>query len=95
LKIQKVRARRLVVAFTKSGERWSAGREASGGDESAEHGFLNQTVHGPSSMRCTRRASRALQDCEGGDGDAHVQVEVAGERKTFSPPEISAMILSK
>jgi len=29
------------------------------------------------------------------NGDAHVQVEVAGERKTFSPPEISAMILSK
>ena len=29
------------------------------------------------------------------NGDAHVQVEVSGEKKTFSPPEISAMILSK
>src|SRR5713101_7869816 len=29
------------------------------------------------------------------NGDSHVQVEVAGERKTFSPTEISAMILSK
>jgi molecular chaperone DnaK len=29
------------------------------------------------------------------NGDAHVQVEVGGQRKTFSPPEISAMILSK
>ncbi|HVI81188.1 MAG TPA: molecular chaperone DnaK [Chthoniobacterales bacterium] len=29
------------------------------------------------------------------NGDAHVQVEVNGQRKTFSPPEISAMILSK
>src|ERR1700726_2984007 len=29
------------------------------------------------------------------NGDAHVQGEVAGERKTFSPPEISAMILGK
>jgi len=29
------------------------------------------------------------------NGDAHVQVEVDGQRKTFSPPEISAMILSK
>src|SRR6202453_4179919 len=29
------------------------------------------------------------------NGDAHVQVEVNGERKSFSPPEISAMILAK
>ena len=29
------------------------------------------------------------------NGDAHVQVEVDGQTKTFSPPEISAMILSK
>jgi hypothetical protein len=29
------------------------------------------------------------------NGDAHVQVEIDGQRKTFSPPEVSAMILSK
>src|SRR5213594_1516070 len=29
------------------------------------------------------------------NGDVHVQVEVNGQLKTFSPPEISAMILSK
>src|SRR5436853_4253920 len=29
------------------------------------------------------------------NGDAHVQVEVNGDRKAFSPPEISAMILAK
>src|SRR5450432_4505710 len=29
------------------------------------------------------------------NGDAHIQVEVNGEKKTFSPPEISAMILAK
>ena len=29
------------------------------------------------------------------NGDAHVQVEVNGEKKTFSPPEVSAMILGK
>src|SRR6202023_1363353 len=29
------------------------------------------------------------------NGDAHVEVQVAGERKSFSPPEISAMILKK
>src|SRR6266446_4400125 len=29
------------------------------------------------------------------NGDAHVAVQVGGARKTFSPPESSAMILSK
>jgi len=29
------------------------------------------------------------------NGDAHIQVDVGGEKKTFSPPEISAMILAK
>jgi molecular chaperone DnaK len=29
------------------------------------------------------------------NGDAQIQVQVAGETKTFSPPEISAMILAK
>ncbi len=29
------------------------------------------------------------------NGDAHVKVQVGGETKTFSPPEVSAMILAK
>jgi molecular chaperone DnaK len=29
------------------------------------------------------------------NGDAHIEVEIDGQQKTFSPPEISAMILSK
>src|SRR6202140_3440334 len=29
------------------------------------------------------------------NGDAHAQVEVNGQKKTFSPPEVSAMILAK
>lgn len=29
------------------------------------------------------------------NGDAHIEVEVGGEKKQFSPPEVSAMILAK
>ncbi|NQX00206.1 Hsp70 family protein, partial [bacterium] len=29
------------------------------------------------------------------NGDAHIQVEVAGEKKTYSPQEIAAMVLGK
>jgi molecular chaperone DnaK len=29
------------------------------------------------------------------NGDAHVEVEVKGEKKTFSPEEVSSFILSK
>jgi molecular chaperone DnaK (HSP70) len=37
-----------VVAFTKSGERLGRpGRQAPGGDEPAEHSFLDQAVYGP------------------------------------------------
>src|SRR4030095_2872262 len=32
---------------------------------------------------------------EASNGDAHIEVDVSGERKRFSPPEISAMILGK
>jgi len=32
---------------------------------------------------------------EASNGDAHIEVEVGGEKKRFSPPEISAMILAK
>ena len=29
------------------------------------------------------------------NGDAHIEVEVSGEKKSYSPPEVSAMILAK
>jgi molecular chaperone DnaK len=32
---------------------------------------------------------------EASNGDAHIEVEVGGEKKSFSPPELSAMILAK
>ena len=47
-------------------------------------------------MRCTKKQKRVpYKIVKAANGDAHVQVEVDGQKKTFSPPEISAMILSK
>ena len=73
------------------------GREASGGDQSAEHGLLQSSASwAASSTRCTKKSKRVpYKIVKAANGDAHVQVEVNGQLKTFSPPEISAMILSK
>jgi molecular chaperone DnaK (HSP70) len=47
-----------------------------------------------------RRSSGQSETCpykivKASNGDAHVEVAVGGQRKTYSPPEISAMILAK
>ena len=47
-------------------------------------------------MRSRKKIKRVpYKVVKAANGDAHVQVEVDGQTKTFSPPEISAMILSK
>ena len=86
-----------VVAFTKSGERVVG------------HAAKRQAVTNPrntvfSVKRLMGRKFVELTDADkrmpykivaASNGDAHVQVEVGGETKTYSPQEVSAMILAK
>src|SRR3981189_1435805 len=86
-----------VVAFTKSGERLvgqAAKRQA--GTNSQNTIFSIKRFMGRKFDEVHEEEHRVpYKIVKAANGDAHVQVEVAGERKTFSPPEISAMILSK
>ncbi|MEM6912072.1 MAG: molecular chaperone DnaK [Verrucomicrobiota bacterium] len=86
-----------VVAFSKSGERL-VGKAAK-----------RQAITNPSNtiFSAKRLIGRKFSELTPGDkelpykiveasnGDAHIQVEVGGEKKVFSPQEISSMILAK
>src|SRR6184192_997892 len=86
-----------VVAFTKSGERLvgqAAKRQAVTNPQNTV--FSIKRFMGRKFDEVHEEEHRLpYKIVKAANGDAHVQVEVAGERKTFSPPEISAMILSK
>src|ERR671936_1005114 len=86
-----------VVAFTKSGERLvgqAAKRQAVTNPENTI--FSIKRFMGRKYEEVLEEQQRVpYKVVKAANGDSHVQVEVAGERKTFSPPEISAMILSK
>src|SRR4030088_679990 len=86
-----------IVAFTKSGERLV-------GQAAKRQAVTNAQNTVFSIKRFMGRKFDEVQDeakrvpykvIKASNGDAHVSVEVGGERKTFSPPEISAMILAK
>ncbi len=86
-----------VVAFTKSGERIV-------GDAAKRQAVTNPRNTVYSIKRFMGRKFREVQEeikrmpykvVEASNGDAHVEVEVGGKPKAFSPPEISAMILAK
>ncbi|HEY1477702.1 MAG TPA: molecular chaperone DnaK [Chthoniobacterales bacterium] len=86
-----------VVAFTKSGERLV-------GQAAKRQAVTNAQNTVFSIKRFMGRKFEEVQDeakrvpykiIRASNGDAHVEVQVGGERKTFSPPEISAMILGK
>jgi len=86
-----------VVAFTKSGERLV-------GDAAKRQAITNPRNTIYSIKRFMGRKYSEVQEeikrvpykvVEAPNGDAHVEVEVDGKPRTFSPPEISAMILSK
>jgi molecular chaperone DnaK len=86
-----------VVAFTKTGERLvgqAAKRQAVTNPQNTV--FSIKRFMGRKFDEVHEEQQRVpYKIVKAANGDAHVQVEVAGERKTFSPPEISAMILSK
>src|SRR5437764_1123163 len=86
-----------VVAFTKSGERLvgqAAKRQAVTNPQNTI--FSIKRFMGRKYDEVQEEIKRVpYKVVKAANGDAHVQVEVNGQRKTFSPPEISAMILSK
>src|ERR1700687_3399786 len=86
-----------VVAFTKNGERLvgqAAKRQAVTNPQNTV--FSIKRFMGRKFDEVHEEEHRVpYKIVKAANGDAHVQVEVAGERKTFSPPEISAMILAK
>jgi len=86
-----------IVAFAKSGERLI-------GQAAKRQAVTNSQNTVFSIKRFMGRKFEEVQDeakrvpykiVRASNGDAHVEVQVGGERKSFSPPEISAMILAK
>jgi molecular chaperone DnaK len=86
-----------VVAFTKTGERLV-------GQAAKRQAVTNSRNTVFSVKRLMGRKFSELTDADkrvpykivaASNGDAHVEVEVGGEKKVYSPQEISAMILSK
>src|SRR5579864_5492550 len=86
-----------IVAFTKSGERLvgqAAKRQAVTNAKNTI--FSIKRFMGRKFDEVQAEAKRVpYKIVRASNGDAHVEVEVGSEKKTFSPPEISAMILSK
>ena len=86
-----------VVAFAKNGERLV-------GDSAKRQAVTNPRNTVYSIKRFMGRKFDEVQEetkrvpykvVRASNGDAHVEVQLEGETKTFSPPEISAMILAK
>ncbi|MDX2227776.1 MAG: molecular chaperone DnaK [Verrucomicrobiae bacterium] len=86
-----------VVAFTKSGERLV-------GQAAKRQAITNPRNTIFSVKRFMGRKFSEVQDelkrvpykvVEGANGDVAIEVETGGEKKVYSPPEISAMILAK
>jgi molecular chaperone DnaK len=86
-----------VVAFSKSGERLV-------GQAAKRQAVTNPRNTIFSAKRLIGRKFSELTEEDkqmpytivaGSNGDAHIQVEVAGEKKTYSPQEIAAMVLGK
>ncbi|MDW8343209.1 MAG: molecular chaperone DnaK [Verrucomicrobiae bacterium] len=86
-----------IVAFTKSGERLvgqAAKRQAVINPKNTIYSIKRFMGRKYDEVEQERKRV-PYEVVRAPNGDAHVRVEVGGETKTFSPPEISAMILSK
>jgi molecular chaperone DnaK len=86
-----------IVAFSKTGERLvgqAAKRQAVTNPQNTV--FSVKRFMGRKYAEVKDETTRVpYKLVEASNGDLHIQIEVAGEKKTFSPPEISAMILAK
>ena len=86
-----------IVAFTKSGERLvgqAAKRQAVTNAQNTV--FSIKRFMGRKFEEVHDEAKRVpYKIVKASNGDAYVEVTIGGERKTYSPPEISAMILAK
>src|SRR6201996_1709323 len=86
-----------VVAFTRTGERLvgqAAKRQAV--TNSRNTVFSVKRLMGRKFSELSEADKRVpYKIVPAGNGDAHVEVEFGGERKVYSPQEISAMILAK
>ncbi|PTY00267.1 molecular chaperone DnaK [Spartobacteria bacterium LR76] len=86
-----------VVAFTKSGERivgQAAKRQAVTNPQNTV--FSVKRFMGRKFAEVRDELSRVpYKVVEASNGDAHIEVQVGGETKRYSPPEVSAMILAK
>ena len=83
-----------VVAFSKTGERLvgqAAKRQATKNTVFSVKRFMGRK-YSEVQAELKRVPYKVV---EAANGDAHIEVEVSGEKKRFSPPEISAMILGK
>jgi molecular chaperone DnaK len=86
-----------VVGFTKSGERvvgQAAKRQAVVNPKNTVYSIKRFMGRKYDEVELERKRV-PFEVVRAANGDAHVRVQVAGETKTFSPPEISAMILAK
>jgi len=86
-----------VVAFTKDGERLvgqAAKRQAI--TNPANTIFSAKRLIGRRFSELTEADKKAPYSIvEGENGDAHIEVEINGEKKNYSPQEIAAMVLGK
>ena len=94
---ERARTTPSVVAFAKNGERLvgqAAKRQAVTNPKNTI--FSSKRLIGRKFSELTAADKRMpFTIVAASNGDAHIQVEVAGEKKTFSPQEIAAMVLGK